>query len=154
MFTDVLQGNRSGRFSAETNAKEVLAFSHMELGNIEPARNHFQKVLEMEALEVLRSLPEMGAGDCGQRLKALCGRKLMQYSTCGMRSGRFQGRSSRRCQGSSSKRSDVSSRQNCILCNHVGKDRNLQVLRVVEREQTARGEEGIFEGISPKAVLR
>ena len=72
MFTDVLQGNRSGRFSAETNAKEVLAFSHMELGNIEPARNHFQKVLEMEAQEVLRSLAEMDAGDCGQRLKAKC----------------------------------------------------------------------------------
>ena len=150
MFTDVLQGNRSGRFSAETNAKEVLAFSHMELGNIEPARNHFQKVLEMEALEVLRSLPEMGAGDCGQRLKALCGRKLMQYSTCGMRSGRFQGRSSRRCQGSSSKRSDVSSRQNCIL----GQRSKPAGLASRRKGANGPGEEGIFEGISPKAVLR
>ena len=49
-------------FSAGTDAKEVLAFSHMELGNIEPAWNHFQKVLEMEAQEVLRSLAENGCG--------------------------------------------------------------------------------------------
>ena len=42
--------------------KRVLAFGHIELGGIEQARNHFQKVLEMEAQEVLRSLAENGCG--------------------------------------------------------------------------------------------
>jgi hypothetical protein len=36
-------------FSAGTKWKEVLAFAHMELGDTEPAWNHFKKVLEMEA---------------------------------------------------------------------------------------------------------
>jgi len=36
-------------FSAGTKWKEVLAFAHMELGDTEPAWNHFKKVQEMEA---------------------------------------------------------------------------------------------------------
>ena len=49
-------------FRLERNTKEVLAFAHMELGDIEQAQNHFQKLLEMEAQEVLRSLAENGRG--------------------------------------------------------------------------------------------
>jgi len=44
----------------------------MELGDIEPAWNYFQKALEMEAQEVLRSLAENGAEDYRQQLKAKC----------------------------------------------------------------------------------
>ena len=37
-----------------------LAFAYMELGDIEPAQKHFQKVLEMEAPEELRGLARDG----------------------------------------------------------------------------------------------
>ena len=37
-----------------------LAFAYMELGDIEPAQKHFQKVLEMEAPEELRVLARDG----------------------------------------------------------------------------------------------
>ena len=37
-----------------------LAFAYMELGDMEPAQKHFQKVLEMEAPEELRSLARDG----------------------------------------------------------------------------------------------
>jgi tetratricopeptide (TPR) repeat protein len=37
-----------------------LAFAYMELGDMEPAQKHFQKVLETEAPEELRSLARDG----------------------------------------------------------------------------------------------
>lgn len=37
-----------------------LAFAYMELGDIEQAQKHFQKVLEMEAPEDLRGLARNG----------------------------------------------------------------------------------------------
>jgi hypothetical protein len=37
-----------------------LAFAYMELGDMEPAQKHFQKVLEMEAPEELRGLARDG----------------------------------------------------------------------------------------------
>jgi len=51
-----------------------LAFAYMELGDMEPAQKHFQKVLEMEAPEELRGLargghrggPGRGVGDGGE----------------------------------------------------------------------------------------
>jgi tetratricopeptide (TPR) repeat protein len=48
-----------------------LAFAYMELGDIEPARKHFQKVLAMEAPEELRGLARNGLREIAVRgLKA------------------------------------------------------------------------------------
>ena len=62
----------------------------MELGDIEPAWNHFQKVLEMEAQEVLRAWPKMARKIIvsSSRPSAL---GLIRYSTSGMHSERIQG---------------------------------------------------------------
>ena len=49
----------------------VLAFAYMELGNMEPAQKHFQKVRGMGAPEELRSLAKNGLSKiAAQELKA------------------------------------------------------------------------------------
>jgi tetratricopeptide (TPR) repeat protein len=60
-----------------------LAFAYMELGNMEQAQKHFQKVLEMEAPEDLRGMARDGLREIAAReLKARGGQGWMSSSIC------------------------------------------------------------------------
>ena len=73
MFTDVLQGNRSGRFFSRN---EMERGSCLELtwnwATLSRRGTISRRCWRWKLKEVLRRLAEMGAGDCGQRLKAEC----------------------------------------------------------------------------------